>query len=192
MPHIFAAYLCLPQICLSHLRQISAANTSMLQISVTHTSMTRISFFENGRNEKNNLFKAFITLPDILSPCWTFSWLLANISGSSCCPYQTFYVYWNLPEKMSDKVWALCRTAYIAITANGFFFHTVCCMIQSLWHQSRHLAHTINHTVLSVGTQGLNTPDSKTADHLKLGVYTFLDLDLFLNLESILQLHGKF
>ena len=57
-----------------------------------------------------------------LSPCQTFShWWLANISGHSCFPCRTCYVYWSL----LDKIWALCQTsaevcwtclAYFAIT----------------------------------------------------------------------------
>ncbi len=39
------------------------------------------------------------------------SWGLANISGHSCCPYRTFYVYWTLLDEMSGMVRALCRTS---------------------------------------------------------------------------------
>ena len=39
------------------------------------------------------------------------SWWLANISGHSCFPCRTFYVYWTLLDKMSGMVWALCRTS---------------------------------------------------------------------------------
>ncbi len=56
------------------------------------------------------------------------SWWLATISGRSCFPCWTFYVYcwyWTLLDKISGKVWDLCRSsaevcrpclAYFAIT----------------------------------------------------------------------------
>ncbi len=85
-----------------------------------------IHFWHAGQNVR----QAFGALPDILSPRQTFfPALLANISGHSCFPCWIFYAYWTLLDKMSGKVWALCRTseevcrtcpacpAYFAITA---------------------------------------------------------------------------
>ncbi len=40
-------------------------------------------------------------------PCWR----LANISSHSYSPCRTFYVYWSLLDKMSGRVWPLCRTS---------------------------------------------------------------------------------
>ena len=53
------------------------------------------------------------------------SWWLANISGHSCFPCRTFYVYWTMLDKMFGNFLAPCRTlaelsrtcpAYFAIT----------------------------------------------------------------------------
>ena len=61
---------------------------------------------------RQNVQQTFSALPDILSPGRTFSpvddW---QISGHSRCHYRTFYVDWTLLDKMSGKVWALCRTS---------------------------------------------------------------------------------
>ncbi len=57
---------------------------------------------------KCQLGRHFQPLSDISPSCW-----LANISGNSCFHCQTFYVYWTLMDKMSGKVWALCRTSEV-------------------------------------------------------------------------------
>ncbi len=72
------------------------------------------------------LIWAFRALPDIL-PSWWQANISQRIGGHSFFPYQTFYVYWTLLDKMSDKVWVLCWTsaevcqtcpAYFAITGH--------------------------------------------------------------------------
>ncbi len=55
------------------------------------------------------------------------SWWLVNISGHSCFPCRAFYVYWALLDKMSGKVWALCRTsAEVCRTCPAYFAITAC------------------------------------------------------------------
>ncbi len=48
----------------------------------------------------------FEPMSDIFPSYW-----LVNISGHSCFPCRTFYVYWTLLDKMSGKVWTLCWTS---------------------------------------------------------------------------------
>ncbi len=68
------------------------------------------------------------------APCRTFwaavrhypSWRLANISSHSYSPCRTFFVYWTLLDKMSGRVWPLCRTsAEVCRTCSAYFAITV-------------------------------------------------------------------
>ena len=88
-----------------------------------------------------NVPQGFSSLSDILSPCQTFSPVDDKYQCSFLLSWWTFYVYWILLDKMSGKVWALCRTsAEVCWTCPADFAITgppwvhdgqVCCILRT-------------------------------------------------------------
>ncbi len=95
--------------------------------TITHSVIAKIDF---GVPDKMS-GRPSVLCRTFWAPVRHFSQLMAGkFSGHSYFPYRIFYVDWTLLDKMSDKVWALCRTsaevcrtcpaclAYFAITAH--------------------------------------------------------------------------
>ena len=88
--------------------------------------------------------------------CQTF-WWQANINGHSGFSCHTFYVYWNLLDKMSGEVSALCRTsAEVCRTCPAYFVITA--MVPVVWQ----IVACINKSILANSLCGTSN------GHLKL------------------------